>query len=87
MEAQNRHHRLHQLATFIPDLSEKELAILRGLTHFVYWAGRYPDPGSGKENDAEDIFKISEKYKISAHDVFKLSDKIMKHTIKITHNI
>lgn len=87
MEAQNRHHRLHQLATFIPDLNEKELAILRGLTHFVYWAGRYPDPGSGKENDAEDIFKISEKYKISAHDVFKLSDKIMKHTIKITNNI
>lgn len=87
MEAQNRHHRLHQLATFIPDLNEKELAILRGLTHFVYWAGRYPDPGSGKENDAEDIFKISEKYKISAHDVFKSSDKIMKHTIKITNNI
>ncbi|MBJ9203339.1 hypothetical protein I5480_09770 [Citrobacter sp. FDAARGOS_156] len=87
IETRNRHHRLHQLATFIPDLSEKELAILRGLTHFVYWAGRYPDPGSGREDDAEEIFNISEKYKISAHDVFKLSGKIMKHTVEITNNM
>jgi hypothetical protein len=60
-------------------LSEKELAILKGLTHFVLWAGRYPDPGSRRVNDAEDVFEISEAYKISAKDLFELSAKVMKH--------
>lgn len=83
IEKQNRHHRLHRLASFIPDLSEKELAILKGLTHFVYWAGRYPDPGSGREDDAEDIFNISEKFQISAKDLFALSTKVMCHVSDI----
>lgn len=79
IEKKTKHHRLHDLANFIPDLSKKEIAILRGLTHFVYWAGRYPDPGSGKEGEAEEIFNISEKYKVSAHDLFKLTTKVMGH--------
>lgn len=87
IEKQNRHHRLHQLASFIPGLSEKELAILKGLTHFVYWAGRYPDPGSGREDDAEDIFNISEKYKVSAKDLFTLSTKVMHHASNIANNL
>ena len=53
IEKKTRHHRLHDLAKFLPDLSKKEIAILRGLTYFVYWAGRYPDPGSGKEGEAK----------------------------------
>ncbi|MEF6206798.1 hypothetical protein [Escherichia coli] len=64
------------LAKFIPDLTKKDIAILRGLTHFVYWAGRYPDPGTGDEEKVEDIFRISEKYQISAKDLFILSAKI-----------
>lgn len=87
IEKQNRHHRLHQLASFIPGLSEKELAILKGLTHFVYWAGRYPDPGSGREDDAEDIFNISEKYQVSAKDLFTLSTKVMHHASNIANNL
>ncbi|EBX2983857.1 hypothetical protein DRM22_23345 [Salmonella enterica subsp. enterica serovar Glostrup] len=87
LEKQNRHHRLHQLANFIPELSEKELAILRGLTHFVYWAGRYPDPGSGREDDAEDIFNIAEKYQISAKDLFILSTKVMRHASEIANSL
>ncbi|WP_139108563.1 hypothetical protein [Edwardsiella tarda] len=74
-EHRNQHHRLHDLANFIPRLTKKEIAILRGLTHFVYWAGRYPDPGVGKAEDAEEIFQISEKYRISANDLFYLQQK------------
>lgn len=84
IEKKTRHHRLHDLAKFVPDLSKKEIAILRGLTHFVYWAGRYPDPGSGKEGDTEEIFDIAEKYRITAGDLFKLSAKVMNHAQKVT---
>jgi hypothetical protein len=84
IEKKTRHHRLHDLAKFIPDLSKKDIAILRGLTHFVYWAGRYPDPGSGNEVDAEEIFDIAEKHRITAHDLFKLSARIMNHAQVVT---
>ncbi|WNF47915.1 hypothetical protein RHP75_05640 [Pseudomonas sp. SG20056] len=83
LEKKTRHHRLHELASFIPDLSDKELAILKGLTHFVYWAGRYPDPGSGREDDAEEIFDISERNEISAHDLFKLSARVMGYAQEV----
>lgn len=83
IEEKTKHHRLQDLASFIPAFSKKELAILRGLSHFVRWAGRYPDPGSGKEGEAEDIFNISEKYRISAKDLFTLSTKVMKHSQKV----
>lgn len=53
--------------------------MLRGLTHFVYWAGRYPDPGSGREEDADELFKISEEYQVSAHDLFGLVTKVMSY--------
>lgn len=79
-EKKHRHHRLHKLANFIPDLSAKDKAILELLTHYVYWAGRYPDPGYGKEEDAESIFTISEKYQITAKDLFTLAAQIMKHS-------
>jgi hypothetical protein len=79
IEKKSRHHRLQELAVFVPNLSEKDLAILKGLTHFVYWAGRYPDPGSGREDDAEEIFALAEKYEISAFDLFQLATRIMKH--------
>lgn len=78
-EKNHFHHRLDELANFIPNLSEKERAILKGLTHFVIWAGRYPDPGSRRVNDAEGVFEISEKHEISAKDLFELSTKVMKH--------
>lgn len=79
VEKKHRHHRLQDLANFVPDLSAKDKAILKLLTHFVYWAGRYPDPGLGREDDAEDIFILSEKYKISAKDLFVLSSMIMNY--------
>ena len=73
------HHRLDKLADFVPDLSDTELAILKGLTHYVVWAGRYPDPGTKRVNHVNDIFELSEKYRISANDLFELSTKVMKY--------
>jgi hypothetical protein len=83
IEKKSRHHRLQELASFVPNLSEKDLAILKGLTYFVYWAGRYPDPGSGREDEAEEIFTLAEKYEISAFDLFKLSTRIMKYAEEV----
>ncbi|MDY6896218.1 MAG: hypothetical protein SVO01_12510 [Thermotogota bacterium] len=87
VEKKHRHHRLEELAKIVPDLSEKDKAILKALTHFVYWAGRYPDPGSGRDDDSEEIFNISEKYKISAHDLFKLSSRIMSFSEHIANKL
>jgi len=46
-EKNHRHHDLVKLSELVPGLGEREKAILRLLTHFVVWAGRYPDPGVG----------------------------------------
>jgi len=83
-EKKYKHHRLEKLADFVPDLNEKDKAILKALTHFVYWAGRYPDPGSGRETDAEDIFILSEKHEIAAKDLFKLSARIMSYSDRVS---
>ena len=78
-EKKHRHHRLVELAEFIPVLSEKDKAILQALTHFVMWAGRYPDPGSGREGDTEEVFTLSEDYEISGKDLFELAGRVMSH--------
>ncbi|QBB69559.1 hypothetical protein ELE36_03720 [Pseudolysobacter antarcticus] len=78
-EKNHFHHRLDELANFIPELSKKDQAILRGLSHFVVWAGRYPDPGSKRVSNAVDVFEISEQYKVSAKDLFQLSARVMRH--------
>jgi len=78
-EAKRRHHRLHELSEFMPGLSEKDLAILECLTHFIYWAGKYPDPGSGREKDAVSVFELSEKFEISAKQLFQLAARVMMH--------
>lgn len=82
-EKNYKHHNLEKLGEFIPDLNRKERAILRVLSHFVLWAGRYPDPGSGREENTEEIFVISEKYKISAKELFELSVRIMGYSQRI----
>lgn len=74
------HHRLVDLAKFIPNLSTKDKAILQTLTHFTLWAGRYPDPGSGRLSDAEEIFTVSEKYEVAAKDLFELAGRVMGYT-------
>jgi hypothetical protein len=78
-EGDYRHHELGKLASFIPDLSNKDLATLQMLTHFVYWAGRYPDPGRKGISKHEEIFVLSEEHQISAHDLFKLAARVMTH--------
>lgn len=82
-ESKHRHHRLETLSEFVPGLNAKDKAILQTLTHFVIWAGRYPDPGSGREDDAENIFTLSEKHKISASDLFNLAGRVMGHSRQI----
>lgn len=76
-EKGHRHHNLVRLADFIPNLSEKDKAILQLLTYFLVWAGRYPDPGSGREEQSTEIFELSEQYEISGKDLFALSACIM----------
>lgn len=83
-EKKHKHHNLEKLSEFIPDLSAKDKAILHVLSQFVLWAGRYPDPGSGREDKAEEIFTISEKYQISAKELFELSARIMRHAQEVT---
>jgi hypothetical protein len=78
-EKKLRIHRLSDLADFIPNLSEKDHAILKVLTHFVIWAGRYPDPGTKQHADQEDVFKLSETFQISARDLFQLASRVMDH--------
>lgn len=74
------HHKLVKLAEFIPGLTTKEKAILQTLTHFTPWAGRYPDPGSGRVNDVEEVFSVAEEHKIAAKDLFELAARVMGHT-------
>ncbi|MBP1203962.1 hypothetical protein JOD97_001976 [Duganella sp. 1411] len=76
-EKAHKHHKLVRLAEFIPELNAKEQAILTLLTHFLEWAGRYPDPGSGREGNAQILFTLSEQYRITAKDVFVLAAKVM----------
>jgi hypothetical protein len=71
------------LPSFCRDLNKKDKAILRALTHFVEWAGRYPDPGSGRENNTEEIFSVSEKHEVSAHDLFKLAARVMGYAQRL----
>src|SRR5690606_8386947 len=78
-EKKHFHHRWGERSKFVPDLGDNGQAILRGRSHFVVWAGRYPDPGSNRVNDAADVFEISEQHKICAKDLFQLSTKIMQH--------
>ncbi len=82
-EKQHRHHRLEELAAFIPELDGKDRAILRALTHFSVWAGRYPDPGSGRERGAQELFELSEKYKISGKDLFQVSARVTGYATKL----
>ena len=78
-----QHHRLVELASFLPDLSGKDKAILRALTHFTYWAGRYPDPGSGRVREAEEIFSLSETHQITGRDLFGLATRVMQYTSEV----
>ncbi|KIR18124.1 hypothetical protein PFLU4_15130 [Pseudomonas fluorescens] len=73
------HHNLVKLAEFIPRLCAKDKAILKTLTHFTLWAGRYPDPGSGRVKDMEEIFTAAEEHEIVAKDLFELATRVMGH--------
>lgn len=86
-EKKYRHHQLEKLSDFIPDLNTKDKVILKILTHFLTWAGRYPDPGSGREDDAEEIFSLSERYQISANELFRLSARVMRYSQQVIENI
>ena len=83
-EKRFQHHRLDELSDFIPSLSDKEKAILKALTHFTYWAGRYPDPGSKRTSDATEIFSLAESFQISGNDLFKLASRVMRYVQSMT---
>ena len=78
-EKKYQHHKLDRLGEFLPDLKQKERAILRALTHYIEWTGRYPDPGGGREAKLDEVFSLSEKHKISGRDLFSLAGKVMKY--------
>ncbi len=85
-EKKHFHHSLEKLAAFVPNLSERDNAVLKGLSHYTRWAGRYPDPGFGKQGHAEEIFTLSEKFKISAKELFDVADRVMKHARTVAEN-
>lgn len=78
-EKSYQHHRLDELSSFMPNLGEKDKSILKALTHFTYWAGRYPDPGSKRTVDTTEVFRLAEKNKISGSDLFNLAGRVMSH--------
>lgn len=82
-EKKHFHHSLDKLADFVPDLSAKDKATLKALSHFVRWAGRYPDPGFGKENHAEEIFTLSDQHQISAKDLFSMAARVMRYVREV----
>ena len=84
-EKQHKHHRLERLAEFVPDLSVKDKAILQTLTYFVTWAGRYPDPGLGREAESEQIFSLSERHQVAAKDLFQLSARVMAYSRQVAN--
>lgn len=79
-EKQFQHHKLERLAEHMPNLTSKDKAILRVLTHFTEWAGRYPDPGSGREAKVEEVFTLAEQHQIARRDLFGLATRVMRHT-------
>ncbi|MBX3009798.1 MAG: hypothetical protein KF816_17365 [Melioribacteraceae bacterium] len=76
-------HQLDELSDFIPNLNNRDNVILKLLTHYVNWAGRYPDPGKGRESRVEEIFKLSENYEITSKDLFGLASKVMSHAKEV----
>ncbi|HGW8908559.1 TPA: hypothetical protein ACNRUI_004751 [Pseudomonas aeruginosa] len=78
-EKKYQHHKLERLGEFIPDLNPKDRAILRALTHYIEWTGRYPDPGGGRTAKLEEIFSLSEKHQVSGRDLFDVAGRIMKY--------
>lgn len=82
-----RHHDLLRLSKAVPDLTEKDNAILQLLTHFVTWAGRYPDPGQKREADTDRVFALSERHRITANDLFTLVSRIMRHVATATETL
>lgn len=78
-EKKYQHHKLERLGEFLPDLSARDRAILRALTHYIEWAGRYPDPGGGREAKLDEVFSLSEKNQVCARDLFNLASRVMKH--------
>ncbi|MBT9540288.1 MAG: hypothetical protein IV098_10500 [Thiobacillus sp.] len=79
-EKKHRHHNLGKLASFVPGLTAKDQATLQALSHFVRWAGRYPDPGLGNLSQAEEIFTLSEGHQVSAKELFTLAARIMAYS-------
>lgn len=87
MGKKTMHHRLDDLASSLPDLSKKDKAILLGLSHFVSWAGRYPDPGTGREHKLYEIFDLGEKHQVTAFDLFNVSSRVMRHAQTIVSQV
>jgi hypothetical protein len=69
-------HKLTWLVEQHTAIGLQERAILECLTEFIYWAGRYPDHGTGQEVKLEDIFLSSEKNEISMQELADTLDKL-----------
>lgn len=83
----SHHHRLVDLADFIPGLTKKDRATLQVLSHFSRWAGRYPDPGPGNEKHAQEIFDVAEKHRVTSKELFSLAARIMGHASQMVEEL
>jgi hypothetical protein len=80
-----QHHKLERLAEQVSNLTTKDKAILRMLTHFTEWAGRYPDPGSGRDAKVEEVFTLAEQYQVTAKDLFSLAARVTKYVSAVVN--
>jgi len=83
-EKKYRTHRLDELAKFIPDQSSQDLDILRILSYYAYWAGRYPDAGSGREGEIESIFSVSQNHQVTVAELMRLASRVMAYAQRFT---
>lgn len=74
-EHAHKTHNLNKLSEHFTKTTKKEEAILRNLTHFSEWAGRYPNPGTAKIGKYSEINTLSTKHRITLEDLFALSAK------------
>lgn len=82
-ERRHKHHKLERLADFVPDIGIKERVILRLLTDYVEWAGRYPDPGGDQAFKVSEVYLAAKKHRVTLADVFALGHRVTSFGVSL----
>ncbi|MGO4894210.1 hypothetical protein [Flavobacterium sp. W21_SRS_FM6] len=85
-ERSYHNHKLTWLVEQHIPVNKKESAVLECLSHFIYWAGKYPDHGKGYEIKAQNVFDLCENNQITYEDIFKTCDRLFNEAARIISN-